>query len=448
MSEQKIDILNREEFINRVIQLVQLISSNKGNMTFAIDGSWGCGKTFVLEKIERRLSEDESKKYLVIHYNCWQYDYYDEPLVAIVAALKDAVDTTSFIPEDTKIEVRKVFAKVGISVLTQIVKNTTGFDIEKTTSEIKEAFGEASEAVTSQHDYDVFCGFKTALTSLQQSLKKLSEEYILVFAVDELDRCLPEYSINVLERLHHITEALQSAITIIAIDKDRLNTTIKGIFGEDNAADYLRKFIHFEVKLESGKPSGKDFLTKFHKFTDRFDPTLYGQLSKTDRFIEELFFGIDARAQEHIVEKAIIFNDLCFGSKKQDYTMMYMMLFMAMLHYYYGEGSIFSDKKRVMDPLNVFDSCQHMPSVFKTQYSGFCFDKHDVFLSYPNRTLLIDTKDVFMVVFYYWYQVPKPNSSLTIYKTELIPQLDQPNPRLDENIEKLRRNIQLLEIVK
>ena len=447
MSEQKIDILNREEFINRVIQLVKLISSNKENMTFAINGSWGCGKTFVLEEVERRLSEDESKKYLVIHYNCWQYDYYDEPLVAIVSALKDAVDTTSFIPEDTRIEVKKVFAKVGISILTQIVKNTTGFDLEKTASDIKEAFREASEAVASQHDYDEYFGFKSALTALQETLRKLSEKYILVFAVDELDRCLPEYSIKVLERLHHITEALQSAIAIIAIDKDRLNTTIKEIFGENNAADYLRKFIHFEVKLESGKPSGKEFLTKFHKFADRFDPALYGQLSQTDRFIEELFFGIDARAQEHIVEKAMIFNDLCFGSKKQDHTIMYMELFLATLHYYYGEGSIFSDKKRVMDPLNVFNSCPNMPSVFKTQHSGFCFDKHNVFLSYPGRTLLVDTKNIFMVVFYYWYNIPEPNESMSIYDSEVIPRLDQPNPRLEKNIELLRRNIKLLEII-
>ena len=84
---KKVDILNRDEFIQRVVDIVKLIASNKGNMTFAIDGAWGCGKTFVLEEIEKQLSNDPSKNYLVIPYNCWQYDYYDEPLVALVSAL-------------------------------------------------------------------------------------------------------------------------------------------------------------------------------------------------------------------------------------------------------------------------------------------------------------------------------------------------------------------------
>ena len=444
----KIDILNRDEFINRVIQLVKLISSNKGNMTFAINGSWGCGKTFVLEEIERRLSEDESKQYLVIHYNCWQYDYYDEPLIALVSALHDYADSTKPIPDDARAEIKEIVTKVGANLFTQVVKNTLKVDLAETITTAKEAFDAASTAIAERHGYDAFFGFKRALTALKVDLEKLSNQYTLIFAVDELDRCLPEYAIKVLERLHHITEELPNIITILSVDEDRLEKTVDSIFKTDSAKEYLKKFIHFEVALDPGRPNGKDFLSKFPKFSDRFDSTLYGQLNGTERFLEELFFGIDAREQEHIVEKTTIFNDLCFGPNKQDHTMMYMELFLATLHYYYGEDSIFSNKKRVMDPLNVFGSCPNMPSVFKSQHSGFCFDKHRVFGSYPGKTILIDTKNIFMVIFHYWYYVPEPSNNLSIYDTEIIPRLEQPNPRLEKNVEVLRRNIKLLEIIK
>lgn len=51
---------------------------------------------------------------------------------------------------------------------------------------------------------------------------KLSQDYTLIFIVDELDRCIPEYAIKVLERLHHIADGVQNMVTIIATDKTRL----------------------------------------------------------------------------------------------------------------------------------------------------------------------------------------------------------------------------------
>ena len=224
MSEQKIDILNRDEFINRVIQLVNLISSNKGNMTFAINGSWGCGKTFVLEEIEHRLSDDQTKKYLVIHYNCWQYDYYDEPLVAIVAALIDCLDQrTKLIPKDTKAEAAAILKQACdglLSIGSKLIEAKIGYNPKELLKTMISTPGAMKKAALAVHDYDGYFRFKGALTELQTWLRKLTDYYTLVFAVDELDRCLPEYTIKVLERLHHITEDMTNALTIIAVDKN------------------------------------------------------------------------------------------------------------------------------------------------------------------------------------------------------------------------------------
>ena len=459
MSEQKIDILNRDEFINRVIQLVNLISSNKGNMTFAINGSWGCGKTFVLEEIEHRLSDDQTKKYLVIHYNCWQYDYYDEPLVAIVAALIDCLDQrTKLIPKDTKAEAAAILKQACdglLSIGSKLIEAKIGYNPKELLKTMISTPGAMKKAALAVHDYDGYFRFKGALTELQTWLRKLTDYYTLVFAVDELDRCLPEYTIKVLERLHHITEDMTNALTIIAVDKKRLKNTIESIFGEslqgttdekDRAVDdYLKKFIRFEVKLDNGKPDGKDFFLKFQEYYNRFDPDLYGRLNKTEQFIEELFHGIDARTQEQIVEKATIFNDVCFGTEKQDHSMMYMELFLATMHYHCQSSGIFSDKKMVSDSQNVFHHMGKMPSAFKNQDSGFCFSS-GVYSDYKGQVLVIDPRDVYRVVFMYWYEVPEPKYDAT-HSTGLRLRLEKEEPLLMANIEKLRQKIHLLEII-
>ncbi len=461
MSEKKLDILNREDFINRVIQLVNLISSNKGNMTFAINGAWGCGKTFVLEEIERRLSEDESKKYLVIHYNCWQYDYYDEPLVALVATILDCLEEqTRLIPNDTKDQALVAVKNTLIGLLSvgsKLIEAKFGFNPKELYDTLASSSNEMKQTVKENHEYDGYFGFKSALTELQDLLRHLTDHYTVVFTVDELDRCLPEYTIKVLERLHHITDGMKNTITIVSVDKDKLRNTITTIFGGnaygnkkadiDKTVDgYLKKFIHFELALDNGKPDAPKFFEKYPDFLNRFDPALCATLKNTDRFIKELFGGIDPRSQERIVEKATIFNDVCFGDEKQDYTMMYMELFMATLYYHYNDDSIFSDKKRITDPLNVFESYDNIPSALKTQNSGFCFNKAIIHRDSPGEIMLVEQDNVFMIVFYYWYHAKQKYRSF-VGEHEFMPWLASANQRIDENLRKLSETVNTLRII-
>lgn len=49
--------------------------------------------------------------------------------------------------------------------------------------------------------------------------------------MDELDRCLPAYTIKVLERLHHIFTDIDNVIVIIAMDKKQVEHVVGQIYG-------------------------------------------------------------------------------------------------------------------------------------------------------------------------------------------------------------------------
>ena len=444
----KIDILNRDEFINRVIQLVKLISSNKGNMTFAINGSWGCGKTFVLEEIERRLSADESKQYLVIHYNCWQYDYYDEPLVALVSALIAFLKKTRKVSPNRKdkiISAAKNIGKTFVSLGGQYLEYKTGIKGSQIAELTNAVTGAVSDANAQEMAFDAYINLNGALSNLKKELSKLAEKKTIVFCVDELDRCLPEYAIKVLERLHHLTEDIPNTITILAVDKKRLENTVNSIFGEENAADYLKKFVRFELPLDNGWPNAPKFLVKFPEFCERFDPSLYDPLQRTEQFIEELLRGIDPRSQENIVEKATIFNDVCFGTEKQDHTMMYMELFMATLYYYHHDESIFAPNKGVRKLTEPFGNCDTIAYVFGSPNSGFRFDSASIALGFYGNKMLVSTSNIYMVIYYYWYHATKRTKEMG--NQELFPGTDVPNARLEMNLEKISNGISLLKTI-
>ena len=437
---KNIDILNRDDFINRTVQLVESVSSRKGNITFAIKGQWGCGKTFVLERIENKLSE--TNRFLVVHYNCWQYDYYEEPLVAIVSALQKRVDSFSFVSEESKVKIKAVASKICLNLGTQLIKNHIGIDI----SEVKEAWDEASEKASAIHSYDQYYGFNQALEDIKNELAKLSENYTLVFAVDELDRCLPEYAIKVLERLHHISEGIPNFITVIAVDKSKLEHTISSIFGSENIATYLKKFIKFEIKLDNGKQDGTKFWDKFSSFRDRFDENLFPKLEKQKEFIEELFQGIDARSQEHIIEKAALFNDICYGEEKQDYSMMYMELFIATFYYHYGEENFFSNDKVIHDLEQVFEY-KNIPKSFGTKGSGFYLGNNEFVNGGSDGLFYINPYNIFMLVIHYWYGLLEGKRTVEdIYIPYIEP--DQSLSRIGDNQNKLINNINIFKIIK
>ena len=50
--KNKSDLLNREDFINKLQLLVDMLADKKQGCCFGIDGIWGSGKTFVLKTAE------------------------------------------------------------------------------------------------------------------------------------------------------------------------------------------------------------------------------------------------------------------------------------------------------------------------------------------------------------------------------------------------------------
>ena len=85
-------------------------------------------------------------------------------------------------------------------------------------------------------------------------LNDISKKYKIILIVDELDRCLPEYAIKVLERLHHVCNEML-VFQIIAINKRDLSFGIAKVFGMNNpnidiekfADKYLQKFIQLTI---------------------------------------------------------------------------------------------------------------------------------------------------------------------------------------------------------
>lgn len=315
------DILNRQPFIDKLKKIIEITARDKGNKCFAINGAWGTGKTFIL----KRLSEQIENDYLVIHYNAWENDFYNEPLIAILSLFVD-----KFNDLNKNDNVLKSLREASIETIKNGFKKIIeGFAKKVLHVNIFNCVESLKENIQVSYDKNkIDCSFDDNL-SLQQAKKEINDalttitkEKTIVVLVDELDRCLPEYAIKVLERLHHVFNGVANLQVVLSIDKSQLENTIKTIFGDNvNMHKYLSKFIDFEIELDNGDKSD-NFEEKFCVFCRNFQCVQqFIRQEHVNFFLKNIFENINVRQREKIIDKALmIHNIISKNGQTYDYS--------------------------------------------------------------------------------------------------------------------------------
>ncbi len=352
------DVLSREEFVKKVTTIIGSYSNQKQSCTFSIDGKWGCGKSFVLDMISEKLKDVQSEetvdnKYLIIKYNCWKYDYYSEPLIAIVTSMLDSIDQSkNIISADTKSKIRRAFSafsSVALNLANNAIKEKTGIDINETINDAEEKLRNTKEDIEKKTEYNEYFSFDKELSKLQEALNDITQNCTVILLVDEIDRCLPQYAIQVLERLHHLTEKIDNMITIIATDRKRLDASITSIYGNISTNDYLKKIIDFSVHLGVGELND-NYNELFKSYSANFDKAFRESDYQIDEYVKAIFSQVDIRTMIRIVEKAKLIHNIVCQEKRSYAVMIVELLLLIAIDRYQAKISrdnTFRDMERI-----------------------------------------------------------------------------------------------------
>ncbi|BDC97290.1 KAP family P-loop NTPase fold protein [Treponema saccharophilum] len=335
------DYLSRQPYINLIKSIIANQSDNPSGYSFAIDGEWGSGKTWVLTELENQLTEVSENKYLIFNYNAWENDFYDEPLVAILSVMIEkleevckAEEVINGINKKLVATSLKILKNLAISIANTTLQNKIGVDFKDVVEDFQKIGDENSDLKSLKKDVDSFLTLKCGIKKIRTQLSELAQGRHMIFIIDELDRCLPEYAIKVLERLHHICNEMP-VIQILAINKKNLAESICKVFGKNfsekeniNAwqklfADkYLQKFVDVIIPLPNGKLENKlDILNGLeNNFTSYIRTNNSGQeLINLDEnyladFISKLMSGVERRLQEKIFKQVLLCHKLTLQS--------------------------------------------------------------------------------------------------------------------------------------
>ena len=241
------DVLDRKQIADR---LTGIIRGQQESFVISLDGRWGTGKTFLLKRWAHDL-RNQDPQWQAIYYNAWEDDFAGDPLLAIVGRLSTHFEKGSF--------ARTVcgFARL-VPRLVDVAAPLTPFGhiwalLRGATGKLRSKPSPPESVRRYNERRATADGFKLGLTNLGAEVREKTDQP-LVFIIDELDRCRPTFAIELLERVKHIFD-VPNIVFVFGINHSELTKSLRSVYGEIDAGEYLRRFFDMEFVLPDGDPT-------------------------------------------------------------------------------------------------------------------------------------------------------------------------------------------------
>lgn len=291
------DMLDYETFVAPVVE--KILQANRENtpLTIGVYGSWGSGKTSFLKMVESKLL-DSDKKIQPIWFNAWKYDKEEDLWAALIQTILEQIKVVG--SPVRRLKVRFQIWKMGLdfhsgalSIFKQLLSPllrlsliviAIGFVLSWDTTAISSwiesipwlseipyigtlleatikilivtlvsllSNPEAAVALTDdqlrldfgklrkKHDYREHIAFLEQFSDEFQSIIEItSNENPTVIIIDDLDRCMPEKAVQVLETIKLFLD-VKNCVFLLAVDRDVVEQAVLSKY--KHLVDYIQR---------------------------------------------------------------------------------------------------------------------------------------------------------------------------------------------------------------
>ncbi|WP_373684133.1 P-loop NTPase fold protein [Acinetobacter sp. YH12063] len=250
-------------------QLTNYVDRLNCGAVLALDARWGEGKTWFVRHWAKHLTDTEHN---VVYLDAFANDYLEDPFLTIAAEISQTFKESKEIDDNEIKDFNAMTASVLISlaaVIPMIAAKAgmhliglggAGEAFKEVYEEGKALYDTASEEIAAkvkekiekkienhQVEKQTIHDFKRELAELAGKLDKP-----LVFIIDELDRCRPDFAIRLIERIKHFFD-IPKIVFVLVMNKPQLLQSVKSYYGYDSEmnGDYLEKFVDFTIHLSN-----------------------------------------------------------------------------------------------------------------------------------------------------------------------------------------------------
>ncbi len=273
------DYLNFGEVSNLAVDI--LMTPDMLPVSIGILGNWGAGKSSLLRLIEQQI-EKQDQEYMVINFDAWLYQGYDDARVSLLEVIARKLDATAKGNETLLQKTKNLLSRVntframgllaegialahgvptgglfykGVSAIEKVLSSVQGKDdinkedfkdLQKTAKEGMETFNGLIKKVPPTTPPQQIDAFRKEYGEI---LKEIGKPLIVI--IDNLDRCLPVNAIHTLEAIRLFLFLPKTAF-IIAADEEMIREAVAEYFkGTSNRhqIDYIDKLIQVPIRV-------------------------------------------------------------------------------------------------------------------------------------------------------------------------------------------------------
>ena len=252
------DGLGFDPYVNILLEAINNFDT-ASPLTIGIHGSWGSGKTSLMRMLEKRFEDDNRVK--TIWFNAWRYSKEDIIWRAFIMKLLYKLSVFQKLKEA---DWPKVFG--------ELIKPF--FSSHPDLGDIKEAFS-YGQRIDSMDEFEK--GFKKIVQDVVKDGR-------LIIFIDDLDRCLPEKTIEILEVIKLFLD-VPKCVFIIGVEKEVIERGIE---------------VRYKSREQGIPISGKDYIEKIIQVPFTLPPIREADMT---RFIESLGISEKEKGYAEIVAK-------------------------------------------------------------------------------------------------------------------------------------------------
>ncbi len=264
---QEKDIFRRKEFGER---LAKLIENSNDDLVIALDSNWGGGKTTFIKMWQGYVQHQRSPGFKTFYFDAFQNDYQQDPFLALITELYQLLENE---PEAKKKLFKEKASNVAKSLFRGSLKLGTrtatgglldGTIIDHIEEDISKLVSEQVDSIIEER-LNNSVKDKNALFEFRAHLENIAkqEEETVVFIIDELDRCKPDFALKLIEQIKHLF-SVPGITFLLVLNRTQLEESIKSEYGNGiNASEYLQKFVNLWLTLPR-----KIDLEQFHSNDD------------------------------------------------------------------------------------------------------------------------------------------------------------------------------------
>ena len=306
------------------LEYIYTIQEKNQQGLIALEGTWGSGKSYLLNSFIKHLEEENetiingvNKKYCYcIKYNAWEHNDSENPIISLLESILIFLDQTlvkfnSDIKQRNRLEQLESAGSTLLEVLSyfaslipncgSLVSSGMVFASKKLQKKVKKTLHNSQQLVNVQETY----------TKVKNGLNNLCKSANIVLLVDDLDRCMPNIQLKLLESLHHICDGAKFLVVVSLVPKQLTATLMNFYGGEIDANNYLSKVFNSCFILENSKEKRKklDKIRLLFKINNKKESDLFDKI-ESELSNDPEFTMREIEKAKQVIQKTLTIKDI------------------------------------------------------------------------------------------------------------------------------------------